>query len=275
MASIKQVTQLHEVGIRPLNEDAVLINEKRGLFGVFDGASSLNSFVSPDGKTGAYIASHIAADTFLQSNKNLTESLETADLNIDRAHQELGVDTSDSVNRFSTTVAAIKVKNNQVELLQVGDSVIIVVYKDGHAEVPLGYHDHDIELMRKWRRLADEGKTNIRQIIAEDVILLRRSSNVGYGTLNGDGNSNKFMETSSIDISNLASIIIITDGMFIPKADPEGEDDWNYYAEIYKEGGLEKIYQTVRERERSDPELVKYPRYKLHDDASGIAVEFT
>jgi len=62
--------------------------------------------------------------------------------------------------------------------------------------------------------------------------------------------------------------------MFIPKEDPDGEDDWNYYAQLYKEGGLKRIYSIVRELEKSDPELIKYPRYKLHDDASGVAVDF-
>jgi hypothetical protein len=111
-------------------------------------------------------------------------------------------------------------------------------------------------------------------MITEDVVQLRRSGNIAYGTLNGDGASSKFMQASTIDLSEVASIVIITDGMFIPKEDPDGEDDWNYYAQLYKEGGLEKIYSVVRELEKSDPELTKYPRYKLHDDASGVAIDF-
>jgi serine/threonine protein phosphatase PrpC len=274
MIIIKQVTSLHETGVRKLNEASLLINEKLSVFGVFDGASSLDKYLSADGKTGAYLASNKAAEVFAGPHTNLAEALQAADQAIDQLHKQSSIDTSDRVNRFSTTVAAVKISEDQAELLQVGDSVIIVIYKDGSAKAPLGYHDHDLEVMRKWRKLADEGQTNIRQLVAEDVIQLRRTGNTEYGTLNGDGAAKKFMQTLILDLKDVASILIITDGMFVPKTDPETGEDWNYYAKLYKEGGLEKIYQTVREIEKSDPELIKYPRYKLHDDASGVAIDF-
>lgn len=274
MASIKQVTSLHETGLSALNEDTILVNQEQRVFGVFDGASSLDKYLSADGKTGAYLASSNSADVFAQPHANLIEALEDADQEVERLHKQSGIDTSDPVNRFSTTVAAVKINNDRAELLQVGDSVIIVIYKDGRIEAPLGYNDHDLEVMRKWRRLADEGHTDIMQLVAEDIIQLRRAANTSYGTLNGDGGAKKFMQTSSLDLKSVASILIITDGMLVPKTDPDTEEDWAYCAKLYQNGGLKKIYQTVRELEKSDPELTEYPRYKLHDDASGVAIDF-
>ena len=63
--------------------------------------------------------------------------------------------------------------------------------------------------------------------------------------------------------------------MFIPKADPDAEEDWDYYGRLYLEGGLDKMYDAVREKENSDPESIKYPRYKLHDDATAIAIDLS
>lgn len=60
MAKIKHINSINEQGSAALNEDAALINETDGVFGVFDGASSLVPYLSSDKKTGAYIASHIA-----------------------------------------------------------------------------------------------------------------------------------------------------------------------------------------------------------------------
>lgn len=272
--TVRRINSLSKIGVQLLNEDAILLDNTSGIFGVFDGASSLDAHLLSTKKTGGYIASHAAADIFSQPHNNLTEALESANKHIDSIQKDMEINTSDIARRFSTTAAVVKITQDQAELLQIGDSIIIVIHKDGRAEVPLGYHDHDRGIMRTWRKLADEGKKNIRQLVAKDIVQLRRSANSAYGTLNGDSTMNKFVKTSSINLHDMASILIITDGMFIPKADSGSTDDWNNYVQLYREGGLDKIYSIVRERERSDPELTLYPRYKRHDDASGIAIDF-
>lgn len=273
MSTIKNVATLSQIGIRSLSEDRVLANEQLGLFGVFDGASSLNKFTTPDGKTGGYIAASIAMETFQTSSGNLLSAALQANRNIEATYKKLGVEIDSPVDRFSTTASVVKINENTVDLLQIADSVIIVIYKDGHAEVPLGYHDHDLDVMRTWRTLADSGATDIRKIVADDVIELRRQANTTYGMLNGDARSKDFIATSTLDLSNIATIILLTDGMYLPKENPEQDEDWNEYARLYKKGGLQRIYDTVRELELSDPKLSKYPRYKMHDDASAVAID--
>jgi serine/threonine protein phosphatase PrpC len=270
---MKKVTKLTHRGVRPLNEDKILADERRGVFGVFDGASSLDSYISADGKTGAYIAAGIAADTFARAGKGLRAKAMEANDNIEKAHEKAGIDIRKNINRFGTTAAVIKIGDNKAELLQIGDSVAVVMYKDGHVAVPLGYHDHDLDIMRQWRNHADNGAKSIRNIVADDVIKLRESANSLYGMLNGDEKVAGFIKTMLIDLKDVAAILLLTDGMYIPKADPEADEDWNYYAKLYRQGGLDRIYKTVRDIEKSDPDLVKYPRYKLHDDASGVAIE--
>ena len=275
MTLITRITQLSEKGVRPLNEDTVLINKSSGIFGIFDGASSLDSFLSADKKTGAYIASHIAHDVFLKSKQSLINTLQATDIAIEEAHRINHIDITNSANRFNTTAAVVKIRDDVAELLQVGDSIILVVTKDGQVTVPLDYDDRDLALMRKWRKLADQGRTNIRQLIANDVIELRKLGNKTYGTLNGDGKATSFSQSMTVELKNIATILILSDGMFIPKADPGADEDWKLCAKLYREGGLRKLYETVRNIEKSDPDLIQYPRFKLHDDASGVAIEFT
>jgi serine/threonine protein phosphatase PrpC len=274
MPSIKRLSQLSYPGVRPLNEDKVLINEQQNIFGVFDGASSLDSYLSSEGKTGAYIAANIAASIFNTEKGDLDKIALVANDNIEAAHKAANIDVSKNLNRFGTTAAVIKIKAGAAQLLQVGDSVIIIIKKNGIAETPLGYFDHDLNIMRKWRKLADKGASDIRGIVADDVIALRESANRAYGMLNGDKKLKDFIKITQTDLDDVATILLLTDGMYIPKADPNQDENWNDYARLYREGGLKKIYNTVRKIEATDPKLIKYPRYKLHDDASGIAIDF-
>ncbi len=256
------------------SEDMVLVNEFRKVFGVFDGAVSLDKYLSPEGKTGAFIAASIAASTFAQTYKDLDTVALVANDNIEKAHRLAGIDTRQSVNRFGTTVAVVKIVDDDAELLQIGDSIILVIHMNGRAEVPLGYHNHDIDLLRKWHNLATKGTAGILGVLASDVIKLRESANSEFGLLNGDKKFKTFLNTTSISLHGVASILLLTDGMYIPKLDPGLTDEWDLYAKLYRKGGLNKIYKTVREMETSDPKLIKYPRYTLHDDASGIAIDF-
>ena len=52
--------------------------------------------------------------------------------------------------------------------------------------MPLGYYDQDLEVMKKWRQLANQGVTNLRSILNGEILALRNSANQDYGMLNGD-----------------------------------------------------------------------------------------
>lgn len=271
--NIKTTSSLTEVGIRALSEDSVLVDEARNIFGVFDGASSLDAYVSPDGKTGGYIAANTVQNRFARATGSLVATALQANNDIEAAHAQAGIDTSKSTHRFGTTASVVRLGDDTAELLQVGDSVILTVDHAGQVAAPLGYHDHDLGIMRQWRKLADQDASNIGAILKEDMLALRESSNVAYGVLNGDPRVQPFTKTTTIELGGIATILLLTDGMYLPKSDPDAPEDWAETAELYKNGGLEAIYHAVRATEQSDPDLTLYPRYKLHDDASGVALE--
>ena len=62
LEKIKQVSQIQEKGSGIINEDSILV--KDDIFGVFDGASSLNKYIDENGKTGGYLASSIVKEIF-------------------------------------------------------------------------------------------------------------------------------------------------------------------------------------------------------------------
>jgi serine/threonine protein phosphatase PrpC len=268
------VTSINEIGIRSINEDCVLADDTKQVFGVFDGASSLVPYTSPDGKTGGYLAASTAAKAFSKSDYDLKTTALKANDQIEKIQSDAGIDLSKNVNRFGTTAAVVKINNDTVDLLQIGDSIIIIIDIEGNATVPLGYIDQDIIAMRQWRLLADKGVENIREVVMDDVMKQREAANVGYGALNGDPRLEKHILTATLPLDGIASLLLLTDGLFLPKADPDAEEDWSEYAKYYRQSGLTGLCKIVRDTEKDDPTLTKYPRFKLHDDSSGVAVEF-
>jgi len=262
-------------GISKLNEDTFLVNEAHGIFGVFDGASPQVKHDLADGKSGAYAVAHMAAKEFDKMSPNMLDTVQRLNDAINELHSKENINNLDALNRFATTVAVVRLHDDyQADLLQIGDSPILVIDKDGSVVLPLGYDGIDTEIMKKWRQLADRGASGIRQLLSEDVKDLRQQANRAYGMLNGDPAVMNFVKTTQISLESVASILLLTDGMFLPKTDPEAPEDWAEIAWLYQEGGLEKIYQTVYDIEETDPETTKYPRYKLHDDATAVAIDF-
>lgn len=255
-----------------INEDELLINGD--LFAVFDGSSSLLKFQSPDGKTGGKIAAETARLVFETNQGSLRELALSANRKIHEQETAAGIDLSSKDSLWATTAAAVRIGLSQIELLQVADSLILVITSDGKVSPPLGYRDHDLPVMRKWRQLADRGEKNIWDRLNSDIIGLRQTANVGYGVLNGEDDAAAFIQTTTIERQGIESILLFTDGLLIPGEDPDAPEDWEKYADIYRRLGLDGLVQHVRGLEDSDPQQTKFPRYKPHDDIAAIAIDF-
>lgn len=195
-------------------------------------------------------------------------------MDIEEAHLQAKIDSTKAVNRFSTTVAVVRINDTSAELLQIGDSIILVITKDGQVQAPLGYEEHDAALLGKWRRLAEAGVENIWQALSNDSIKLREQANKSFGVLNSDKNVKNYIKKMILALQNVATILILTDGMYLPSSDPDAEPDWSLYVDLYRHGGIKYILETVRKMEDTDPKQIQFPRYKHHDDASAIAIDF-
>ena len=72
---------IYNQGVGVVNEDAWLVHNN--VFGVFDGATSMNRFIDRDGKTGGYLASHITKEVFLDKEISLKEGFRLANKKIE------------------------------------------------------------------------------------------------------------------------------------------------------------------------------------------------
>lgn len=124
-----KVEKVIEKGVGQMNED--LLMAKNNLFGVFDGMSSLVKYQSSKGETGGFLAAKTAKEIF-SKNQNKTLLAEAYDVN-KKLREEMGkgkINFNDPAESWSTTAAIVRIKKDFLEYFQIGDSPIIIVYKD-------------------------------------------------------------------------------------------------------------------------------------------------
>lgn len=265
---------LDKGGRERLNEDTFVANVDTGIFAVFDGATSLVPTTRADGRTGAFLAANIAMETFEKGEgKDLFDLLMEANSRIRAQMVDSGVDLSDKLNLWSTSVAAVKVKEDSFDWLQVSDSIILVLYNDGAYKLLTSDYSHDTELLVRFKKASENGAENPRAEIMDDIIRSRRNANITHGLLNGEKEI-KFVQQGTERLANVKSILIFSDGMLIPKRDPRAAEDFGMVAAQYRRAGLKGWLEYVRRLQDSDPKCVKYPRTKMHDDATAVAIEF-
>lgn len=266
---MEKISYILEKGTGKLNEDAVSVNGS--VFGVFDGATSLDKKIFENGLTGGFLASNTAKDIFLNKKGSLKELAELANNAIQNKMTENLVDTSDKSNLWSTSAAAVKIDKNTLNWIQIGDSLVLIVYKDGSYKIPVKDFDHDFETLTMWKNISSKTDKSIMEELEKQIIKVRKRMNIDYGVLNGEKEFFSFLKSGTEDLENIESILLFTDGLFIPSETP-GENNFDKMVELFNEGGLENIRDYVRNIEKKDPCCRKYPRFKTHDDIGAVCL---
>lgn len=254
-------------------EDSYLI--KDDLFAVFDGFNSLDKFVDKDGATGGLIGATIARDAFFENNDTLTGLAAKANRKIKERMLEAKIDPKEKSRLWGTILAAVRIKNNSFEWIQLADTLILVIFEDNSYKLLVDDYDHDGEVLTIWKRLAEQKKENIKELIFSGPLVgLWEKINETHGALSGEEKAISFLKTGECDLQKVKHILLFTDGLMIPKEDPVGKDDWQLFVDLFLRGGLEGIKNHVRNLEKDDPKCWKYPRYKQYDDISAISLTF-
>lgn len=267
------VETLTDVGSRGVNEDAIFTGDN--LFAVFDGASPLIKSKSIIGeRTGGQIAGQIARQAFADDPRlPLNRLALIANQNIRQAQ---ALESFDADRAWSTTIAAVRIIGDQLEYLSIGDSPIIAIYSDNSAKQISKFYDWDIKSLELWKELAIQGVDNPRQhpLMKDKILEVRRKANAEYGYCNGDPKMANFIDHGQLPLENVKAIALLTDGFMLPKENLEAPDDWDEFATHFGANKLEGILGLIRDLEKSDKNGQKYPRFKTHDDATAIVIEF-
>ncbi|MCG8553547.1 MAG: protein phosphatase 2C domain-containing protein [Desulfobacterales bacterium] len=289
-----EIRTILEKGTAVQNEDFLIIQDN--ILGVFDGATSLNGQKFGQERTGGAIASQTAGAVFKKNHFPLNQLACQANDAIMRQMISNGVDTSKKENLWCTSAAVVRLKGESLEWIQSGDAVIILIYEDGSHRVLVDREDHDHETLTLWKNLvrthlpgtgkAEGALPQIRQTAPQQVIDLMRGKlagqvrkirsemNITYGVLNGEKAAEDFLNQGEESLDRVAHVLLFTDGLSIPRPEPEPHKDFTDLVKTYLNLGLEGLKQMIRSREERDPHCLICPRFKCHDDIAAIAVRF-
>ncbi|MCG8637662.1 MAG: protein phosphatase 2C domain-containing protein [Desulfobacterales bacterium] len=260
-----------------MNEDRLVIGEN--LFGVFDGAASLSGPPAasrqgvpdkPPGRTGGSMAASIAGKTFAANHFPLTDLGRTANTAILNQMKESGVNTSAIEEVWSTSAAVVRIKGNDLEWFQTGDSHILVIYEDGSHSIPAQRDDHDFETLTMMK--AEEDNTLANPVLKRQVLKVRAGMNKKYGVLNGDPAAMAFASGGTLSLDRVEAVLLFTDGLNLPAPVPEKKKCFTPLALSFRELGLKGLHRKIRVLEEGDPDRRAFPRFKRHDDIAAIAL---
>ena len=261
---LKVAQELSEPGGQ-VNED--LIWHGGNDFMVLDGASSLTPGSHHDavGFVRAFTESYAVcarADKPLHTCVN--ESLDTLRERFDPARYEQGIGPSASL-------AVVRCHNGWMELLLLGDCTALILSTDGRTERTYlnEVARFDAIALDMAARIHEETGLPIREtihnpLVHEQLVANRHMMNqpAGYRILSATTKPLTSTDVMSISLDGLAGIILHSDGF------DNMEDDLTR-----QPIDLGRSYRMLRELERIDADLNRYPRFKIGDDATALYLE--
>lgn len=265
-------------------EDETIVNEGLALYGVIDGATSLEPYRGRNGETGAYLAAQIVKQAFESESD---KSIEIQDLAIkanailSQSMHEAGIDTRNKAALWSCALACIKINEHTIDYVQAADCMIIARYTDGG--IRLLTRDQVAVVGKLSMALYDsyiaEGKTHneavtlIKPQLAENRFRANQAN--GYTVLNGEAELATFLEHGTINRNGLEALYVMSDGMFLPSLYYKNEaEQWIKTIEYIDKLSLEGYVNWLIAEEQADRECIKYKRFKISDDKTAIKITF-
>lgn len=255
-----------EKGSGKINEDCLLIRDN--LYGVFDGASSIDNALFDQNKTGGLLAAATARDVFAGNHFPLETLGIKANTEIRKKMTYHSVDMEKRHRIWSTSAAVVRIAENRIEWFQAGDAQIILINEDGSFQVPTSRPDHDFETLT----LLKEQGFKKNDAFKETIKRIRSRMNIDYGVLNGEPAAADFCRTGSEPAAHVKTVLLFTDGLNLPAKTPEREKQFDGLVRIFLAEGLNGLKDHIRHMEACDPDIQCYPRFKCHDDIAAIAI---
>jgi hypothetical protein len=249
------------------NEDYLIMD--RGIYGVFDGATSLDGTCFEGGASGGALASSIAGETFLRNHHALVRLGADANESIRERMERCRVDVSRRCGLWSTSAAVVRLTDEGIEWFRTGDAQIVFVGRDGGFTVAGGRDDHDYPTLCMIR---DRGRHH--PAVHGLIETVRQGMNREYGVLNGEREAEDFFLSGLQPARDVGSVLLFTDGLDIPCETPRRRKDFSDLVDLACTLGLHGLRDHVRGLEAADPDIERYPRFKRHDDMAAIAIHF-
>ncbi len=203
------------------------------------------------------------------------------------------------------TLAVYDGAEHTLHYAHAGDSLLMIVYKDGRVRLPTQPDDavfdpgrvERVQQLRayypgmSYRQLMEQPEAHRSNMHAAlyhnyvDELGLPQPSQ-GIGVLNGLPELRYFIQAGTIPLVGVDFICVLTDGLewhadaqelFAPTQDEASsrmDERRNFIARSIRSEGLSGYLDLLREAEAADADHERYPRIKTHDDAAGVLLRF-
>ena len=194
-------------------------------------------------------------------------------------------------------VATLAVIDTDLQTLyygHIGDTTLILCYPDGSVKVPTRDQVQakaGSALYAAVQEVAGNG-LSMQELIDHPLIrALDRDQRIyhnyvdengktapqyGTGVINGLPALADYIRTDMVSLENVAAVILASDGFLLPDNPLKPRYDLPTRAsrmwQMIRQQGVHHYLSHLRAEERADADREKYPRLKLHDDATGVVL---
>lgn len=279
------------------NQDTFLVEEdnKKLVACVVDGATALADITqaSRSSLSGAWVADVVkdavkkyfpettsAEKLLLLVNEEVAKNLKLNDVDPENTSAENLPSASGSVFVF------INKTTNSIEIAQLGDAICLLILKDGTTKLAFQSPSitEDIEAIRLALKISKDKNISLKEAflnkeIANCMVRGRSKENdksgKGYGAINGKSSASNYLMSRIEQLDEIKTVIIMSDGMIPPQKNFLDQPDWESVSRLIEEKGSKGLYDYTSKLQLSDPNLIKYPRFKNHDDATCVVINIT
>jgi len=271
-------------GSGSMNEDAYVINQEQQVFAVIDGVSSLKGYTRQEASgltTGARAAELVKRKLeALGGDTPLPACLTAANQSLREEMLLEEVDLEKKEALWGAAAAVVRVHGEYIEFAQTGDCMIFAVYSHDRVRPlthPQVQHLEDRAFV-KWEEGISRGLATREELMdtCREIIVANRylaNSPGGYGVLNGDPACQRYLEYGRINRTDVKALVLLTDGLFMLRPRHHAEPGWEETVLPIVHKGLQRYTDELLALENSDPECIRYPRFKKSDDKTGVFVQ--
>ncbi|MDG4795159.1 hypothetical protein [Micromonospora sp. WMMD1082] len=270
-----RVTITTEPALGHINEDfaaatanAVVLLDGAGLSGV-DNGGCIHGVTWYVRRLGSELLARLAHDSALSLAQILADVIGL----VSASH-----DTTCDVNHPGTpssTVVMVDVRGPLLRYLVLADSVLVINELGKQRVVSDG---REAETGRLHRRVMDSipagtpAHDDARRAYVE-TLRAHRNRPGGFWVAAADPQAASEALTGEVDRERVESLLLLSDGASRP-VDRFGILTWHEIADLVANSGGPALLRRVRDAENSDPHGMRWPRGKIHDDATVVYCDF-
>ncbi len=256
---------------RESNEDLVLINTDFTL--VMDGSTNLGMYNNlPDAAWFVKSFSNAFSEHFCKENLKLSISLAIKSTS-QQFLQKTSLNPYSQAAVPSASFSLVYEDNNDIVIALLGDCTAVLYPK---AEKPYALYQKGVDRLDKIameKLISISKKENISPALARkypdfEAILKKNRSLMntpeGYWILSFNTEALEHMDVYRIPACDISHIALFTDGFELKKQE---------LLQGLPNKSLKELYNEIFKEEELDYDLLKHPRFKLHDDVSCVLLE--